>query len=588
MKAPKKVKQFNKSTVRRVLRMLRPEWPFLLLSLLCAAVSSALLLVIPLLVGNAIDLMIGKGSVDWNGVVKNTVQIGVCAGITALSQWLMSVLNNRMAYGMVYRLRKEAFEKLQKLPVSYLDSHSVGEIVSRIMTDAEQFTEGLLLGFNQFFTGMIAIFGTIGIMLSIQASVAAVVIFITPLSLFVASFIASRTYKLFRKQSEVRAEETAMIDEYIGNSKVVAAFGQEKAAQEQFDEINGRLRKWSLKALFISSTTNPGTRFVNNLVYAGVALAGAMLCLSPGAAFTVGRLTAFLSYATQYTKPFNEISGVIAEIQNSLACAARMFELLDETPVPPDAENAVVLKNVDGTVALSDVAFSYTPERELIRNLNLQVEAGQRIAIVGPTGCGKTTVINLLMRFYDVDKGRILVSGTDIRNVTRASLRASWGMVLQETWLRAATVRENIAMGKPEATMEEVVAAARAVHADSFIRRLPQGYDTVLGENGGSLSQGQKQLLCIARVMLAPPPMLILDEATSSIDTRMELKIQNAFAELMRGRTSFIVAHRLSTIQEADVILVMREGRIVEQGSHKELLQKGGFYADLYNSQFEK
>lgn len=588
MKAPKKAKQFNQRTVRRVLTLLRPEWPFLLLSLLFAAVSSVLLLIIPLLVGNAVDLMIGKGNVDWNGVVQIAIQIGVCVGATALSQWLMNVLNNRIVYGMVYRLRKEAFEKLQKLPVAYLDSHSVGEIVSRMITDAEQFTEGLLLGFNQFFTGVITIIGTIGIMLSIKVSVAVVVIFITPLSLFVASFIASRTYKLFQKQSEVRAEQTAMIDEYIENHKVVAAFGQEEAAQKQFDEINGRLQKCSLKALFISSTTNPSTRFVNNLVYAGVALTGAMLCLPLGAAaFTVGRLTAFLSYATQYTKPFNEISGVVAEIQNSLACAARLFELLDEEPIPADAENAVILKNVDGTVSLSGVAFSYTPERELIRDLNLQVKAGQRVAIVGPTGCGKTTVINLLMRFYDVDGGEIRVSGVDIRKMTRASLRASWGMVLQETWLRAATVHENIAMGKPDATMEEIVAAARAVHADSFIRRLPQGYDTVLGENGGSLSQGQKQLLCIARVMLAPPPMLILDEATSSIDTRMELKIQNAFAELMRGRTSFIVAHRLSTIEEADVILVMRDGKIVEQGSHTELLQKGGFYAHLHNSQFE-
>lgn len=588
MKAPKKSKQFSKGTVRRVLRMLRPELPFLILSLLFAAVSSILLLVIPLLTGNAIDLMVGKNNVDWTGVARNALQIGVCVGITALAQWLMNVLNNRIAYGMVYRLRKEAFEKLQKLPLSYLDSHSAGEIVSRMMTDAEQFTEGLLLGFNQFFTGIITIFGTVGIMLAIQPGIAAVVIFITPLSLFVASFIATRTYKFFKKQSEVRAEETAMIDEYIGNHKVVAAFGQEESAQKQFDEINGRLQKCSLKALFISSTTNPSTRFVNNLVYAGVALVGAMLCLPLGAAaFTVGRLTAFLSYATQYTKPFNEISGVVAEIQNSLACAARVFELLDERPIPPDAEDAVTLEAVTGSVTLADVAFSYTPERELIRDLNLQVKPGQRVAIVGPTGCGKTTVINLLMRFYDVDSGKISIDGTEIQKIKRSSLRASWGMVLQETWLRAATVRENIAMGKPDATMEEIVAAARAVHADSFIRRLPQGYDTVLGENGGSLSQGQKQLLCIARVMLAPPPMLILDEATSSIDTRMELKIQNAFAELMTGRTSFIVAHRLSTIQEADVILVMRDGKIIEQGSHETLLQKGGFYARLYNSQFE-
>ena len=588
MKAPKKSKRFDKNTVRRILALLRTELPFLILSLLCAAASSVLLLVIPLLTGNAIDWMVGKGNVNWNGVVKIAIQIGICVLVTALAQWLMNALNNRMVYGMVYRLRKDAFEKLQRLPIAYLDSHAAGETVSRMIADAEQFSEGLLLGFNQFFTGVITIFGTIGIMFFISPAVAVVVIFITPLSLFVASFIASRTYKLFQKQSEVRAEETAMIDEYIGNHKVVSAFGQEDAAQKRFDEINNRLQKCSLKALFLSSTTNPGTRFVNNLVYAGVALAGAMLCLPLGAAaFTVGRLTAFLAYATQYTKPFNEISGVVAEIQNSLACAARLFELLDEKPVPPDAEGALTLQGVSGAVSLSGVAFSYTPDRELIRDLNLDVAPGQRVAIVGPTGCGKTTVINLLMRFYDVDSGSISIDGTDIQKMKRASLRASWGMVLQETWLRAATVRENIAMGKPEATMEEIVAAARAVHADSFIRRLPQGYDTVLGENGGSLSQGQKQLLCIARVMLAPPPMLILDEATSSIDTRMELKIQNAFAELMRGRTSFIVAHRLSTIEEADVILVMRDGHIIEQGSHKELLKAGGFYAHLYNSQFE-
>ena len=588
MKAPKESTQFNKGTLRRVLRLLRPEWPFLLLSLLFAALSSALLLVIPLLTGNAIDLMIGKDQVNWNGVFTIALQIGVCVLITALSQWLMNVLNNRMAYGMVYRLRKKAFHKLQELPLSYLDSHPVGEIVSRMMTDADQFTEGLLLGFNQFFTGIITIFGTLGIMLTIKPSVALVVILITPLSLFVASFIASRTYRLFKKQAEVRAEQTAMIDEYIGNQKVVAAFGQEKAAQVQFDEINKRLQKASLKALFISSTTNPSTRFVNNLVYAGVALTGTLLCLPLGAAaFTVGRLTAFLSYATQYTKPFNEISGVVAELQNSLACASRLFELLDEQSVPPDAENALELSSVDGTVTLTDVAFSYTPDRELIRDLNLTVRACQRVAIVGPTGCGKTTLINLLMRFYDIDSGEIQISGVNIQNLKRASLRASWGMVLQETWLKAGTVRENIAMGKPDATIEEITAAARAVHADSFIRRLPQGYDTLLGENGGSLSQGQKQLLCIARVMLSPPPMLILDEATSSIDTRMELKIQNAFAELMRGRTSFIVAHRLSTIQEADVILVMRNGKIIEQGNHAQLLAENGFYAYLYNSQFE-
>lgn len=587
MKNPKKPR-FNHETVRRVLRLLRPDLPRLILSLFFALVSSVLLLVIPLLTGNAIDLIVGQNNVDWDGVFYNAVGIAVCVCVTAVAQWSMNALNNRIAYGMVYRLRQEAFEKLQKLPLAYLDSHSVGEIVSRMMTDAEQFADGLLMGFNQFFTGIVTIVGTLGIMLWIKPSIAVVVILITPLSLFAAAFIASRTYSMFKKQSEVRAEQTAMIDEYIGDHKVVAAFGREDEGQAEFDEINERLGKCSLRALFFSSTTNPSTRFVNNLVYAGVALTGALLCLPLGsAAFTVGRLTAFLSYANQYTKPFNEISGVLAEIQNALACAARLFELLDEEPIPPDAPDARVLEHADGSVTLSDVAFSYTPDRELIRDLNLNVRPGQRIAIVGPTGCGKTTVINLLMRFYDVNDGSVAVSGTDIRQLTRASLRASWGMVLQETWLRAATVRENIAFGKPDATMEEVVAAAKAVHADSFIRRLPDGYETVLGENGGSLSQGQKQLLCIARVMLCPPPMLILDEATSSIDTRMELKIQNAFAELMRGRTSFIVAHRLSTIESADVILVMNQGHILEQGSHAELLAANGFYAHLYNSQFE-
>lgn len=588
MKTRKSTPKFDRKTVRRVLKLLRAELPLFLLSLLCALVASALLLAIPLFVGNAIDLIVGKNNVDWDGVLRYAVLIGVCVLVTAVAQWTMTALNNRIAYGMVARLRNEAFRKLQKLPLSYLDSHSSGGIVSRMMTDVEQFTDGLLMGFNQFFTGIVTIAGTIGIMLAINPKIAAVVILITPLSLFAASFIASRTYSMFKKQSEVRAEQTAMIDEYIGNHKTVVAFGHENEGQAEFDEINERLGKCSLRALFFSSTTNPTTRFVNNLVYAGVALTGALLCLPIGAsAFTVGRLTAFLSYANQYTKPFNEISSVLAEIQNALACAARLFELLDEEPVAPDAPDAVVLEHADGTVRLSDVAFSYTPDRELIRDLNLDVKAGQRVAIVGPTGCGKTTVINLLMRFYDVNGGSISVSGTDVRNMTRASLRGAWGMVLQETWLRAATVRENIAMGKPEATREEVVAAAKAVHADSFIRRLPNGYDTVLGENGGSLSQGQKQLLCIARVMLCPPPMLILDEATSSIDTRMELKIQNAFAELMRGRTSFIVAHRLSTVEEADVILVMKDGRVVEQGNHSSLLAANGFYAHLYNSQFK-
>ena len=588
MKNRKKTPKFARGTVRRVLKLLRPDLPALLLSLLCALVSAVLLLVIPLYTGRAIDLIVGPGQVDRNGVLSYAVRIGICVGVTALAQWSMNALNNRIAYGMVYRLRRDAFARLQELPLSYLDSRSVGDVVSRMMTDADQFADGLLMGFNQFFTGVVTIFGTLGIMLWISPRIALVVILITPLSLFVAAFIASRTFAMFRKQAEVRAEQTAMIDEYVGDHKVVVAFGREDEGQAEFDEINDRLGKCSLRAIFFSSTTNPSTRFVNNLVYAGVALVGALLCLPlSAAAFTVGRLVTFLAYANQYTKPFNELSGVLAEIQNALACASRLFELLDEPTEAPDAPDARVLERADGTVTLSDVAFSYVPDRELIRDLNLSVLPGQRIAIVGPTGCGKTTVINLLMRFYDVNGGSVAVSGEDIRRLTRASLRASWGMVLQETWLRAATVRENIAMGRPEATMEEVVAAAKAVHADGFIRRLPQGYDTVLGENGGSLSQGQKQLLCIARVMLCPPPMLILDEATSSIDTRMELKIQNAFAELMRGRTSFIVAHRLSTIEGADRILVMREGRVVEQGSHAELLAAGGFYARLYNSQFE-
>ena len=578
----------DRKTLGRVLKLIRPDLPLLLLSLLFALLSSILLLVIPLLTGDAIDHIVGAGNVAWDRVVRDAILIGVCVAGTALSQWAMNVLNNRVAYGTVCRLRDLAFEKLQRLPVSYLDSHAVGDTVSRMMTDAEQFADGLLLGFSQLFTGVVTIAGTLTVMLILRPAVAAVVILVTPLSLFVASFIASRTYSLFRKQSQVRAEQTAMIDEYIGNHKTVVAFGQEENGQAAFDAINARLGKCSLRALFFSSITNPSTRFVNNLVYAGVALAGALLCLPLGAAtFTVGQLTVFLSYANQYTKPFNEISGVLAELQNATACAARVLELLDEPELPPDRPGARVLAGADGSVLLSDVCFSYTPDRDLIRDLDLTVLPGQRVAIVGPTGCGKTTVINLLMRFYDVDAGSISVSGTDIRDLTRASLRASWGMVLQETWLRSATVRENICMGKPDATEEELIAAAEAVHADAFIRRLPQGYDTVLGENGGSLSQGQKQLLCIARVMLAPPPMLILDEATSSIDTRMELKIQNAFARLMEGRTSFIVAHRLSTVESADVILVMRDGKIVEQGSHAALLAQNGFYARLYNSQFE-
>lgn len=588
-KQPKQKKQgFDLVTAKRVLGLIRSSRWLLVASLFCAAVSSVLTLAVPLLIGNAVDEMIGPGTVHIKQVITYCVAIGVCALVTALAQWVMNVLNNRMAFHLVYRLRKEAFDKLQHLPLSYLDSHSTGGLLSRMVNDVDQFTDGLLLGFNQFFTGVLTILGTLIIMLTIKPGVALVVIFVTPLSLFVASFIASRTYAMFKLQTETRAEQTAMIDEYVGNHKVVTAFGYEDEAQVAFDEINERLRKCSLRATFFSSITNPSTRFVNNLVYAGVALVGALLCLpSLGAAFTVGRLTSFLSYANQYTKPFNEISDVFAEFQNSLACAARLFELLDEAVVPPDAPDARVLEHADGRVELSDVAFSYSPDRELIRDLNLSVRPGERIAIVGPTGCGKTTVINLLMRFYDVDSGSISVSGTDIRDLTRSSLRAGWGMVLQETWLRAGTVRENLTFGKPDATDEEMIAAAKAAHADSFIRRLPNGYDTVLGEGGGELSQGQKQLLCIARVMLAPPPMLILDEATSSIDTRMELKIQNAFAQLMKGRTSFVVAHRLSTIESADCILVMKAGQIIEQGSHRELLAQNGFYAHLYNSQFE-
>ena len=580
-----KARGFDTKTIRRILRDLKHYRPALALSLLLAAANVALLLYVPFLTGQAIDLIVSRGNVDVGGVVRIAVIIGVCTLAAALSQWLMNVINNRITYGLVRKLRRDAFEKLQRLPISYLDSHSVGEIVSRMMTDVDQFTDGLLMGFAQFFTGILTILGTLVIMLCIRPGIALVVILVTPLSLFVASFIAKRTYSMFQKQSETRAEQTAMIDEYIGNHKVVVAFGREDEAQEEFNEINERLGKHALRATFFSSLTNPTTRFVNNLVYAGVALTGALLAIG-GGGFTVGQLSVFLSYANQYTKPFNEISGVLTELQNALACAARLFELMDETEVTPDAPDARVLTEVDGTVSLENVAFSYVPDRELIRDLNLSVRQGQRIAIVGPTGCGKTTVINLLMRFYDVCDGSIKVSGTDVREITRSSLRQNWGMVLQDTWLRNASVHENICMGKPDATDEEMIAAAKAAHAHSFIKRLPQGYDTVLGENGGTLSQGQKQLLCIARVMLSLPPMLILDEATSSIDTRMELKIQGAFAEMMRGRTSFIVAHRLSTIESADVILVMQNGRIVEQGDHETLLAKKGFYHHLYSCQF--
>ena len=585
MKKPFKKEGYDKSTLKRVFAGLKPYRTLLILSLLFAVASVYFTLRIPLLTGEAIDHMIGVDNVDFSAVISICIRIGICALLCAVCQWLMNVLNNHITYGMVKQLRADAFEKLQRLPLSYLDQHPVGETVSRMISDADQFTDGLLMGFAQFFTGILTIFGTLIIMLTVRWQVALVVLLVTPLSLFAASFIAKRSYTMFRKQSETRAEQTAMIDEYIGNHKVVLAFSHEDEAQKDFDEVNRRLGKCSLRATFFSSITNPSTRFVNNLVYAGVALCGAILAIG-GTGFTVGSLSVFLNYANQYTKPFNEISGVLTELQNALACAARVYELLDETEILPDAKDAKVLTAADGSVELRDVAFSYVPEKELIRNLSLSVKPGQRIAIVGPTGCGKTTLINLLMRFYDVNSGSISVSGTDIRDLTRGSLRASWGMVLQDTWLRAATVRENICMGRPDAGEEEMIAAAKAAHAHSFICRLPNGYDTVLGENGGSLSQGQKQLLCIARVMLCLPPMLILDEATSSIDTRMELKIQKAFAEMMCGRTSFIVAHRLSTIENADVILVMKDGKIIEQGNHHELLAKEGFYSHLYNSQF--
>ncbi len=576
----------GRSTVWRVIGAMRHYRMTFFLSLILSAITVALTLYVPLLTGKAVDAIVGEGNVDFAAVSAILVAIGISTAGSAAAQWVMNVINNRIVYGMIRRLRREAFSKLQRLPISYLDSHPIGDTLSRMMTDVDQLADGLLMGFSQFFTGLLTILGTLVIMLIMQWQIALVVLLVTPLSLFVASFIAKRTYSMFRLQSRTRAEETAMIEEYITHHNVVLAFGQEDEAEEKFNEINGRLGKCSLRATFFSSLTNPCTRFVNNLVYAGVALSGALLSVSTGGAFSVGALSVFLNYANQYTKPFNEISGVLTELQNALACAARLFELMDAEEVPADPEGARVPEEAVGAVELSDVAFSYRPEQELIRDLNLSVSPGQRIAIVGPTGCGKTTVINLLMRFYDVKEGAISVDGTDIRLINRASLRKSWGMVLQDTWLRAATVRENICMGRPDATEEEMVAAARAAHAHSFISRLPEGYDTVLGENGGELSVGQKQLLCIARVMLALPPMLILDEATSSIDTRMEHKIQAAFSQMMQGRTTFIVAHRLSTIESADRILVMKDGRVIEQGTHRELLAAGGFYHQLYNSQF--
>ena len=574
----------RKATLTRVLHKIRPYSLFVVCSLIVAAVSVAAQLYIPILCGDAIDLMLGKGNVDFAGVGRIIVEVLVVAVVAAFAQWLLSVCNNRITFSVSRDLRNEALRKIQTLPLSYLDSHPSGDIVSRMVADVDTFADGLLMGFTQLFSGVLTILGTLLFMLSENVVITLVVVCITPLSLLVASFLAKRSYKYFQGQSSVRGEQTALVNEMIEGQKVVQAFGHEAESLDAFDEVNGRLQNVSLKAIFFSSMTNPATRFVNNIVYAGVGLVGALYAVRGG--ITIGQLSVFLNYANQYTKPFNEISGVVTELQNALACAARVFELLDADDQIPETENAAVLQP-DGHVQLEDVSFRYLPDRPLIEGLSLDVKPGQRIAIVGPTGCGKTTLINLLMRFYDVNGGAIKVSGTDIRSVTRASLRGSYGMVLQDTWLRAGTVRENIAYGKPDATLDEVVAAAKAAHADSFIRRLPDGYDTVIAEDGGNISQGQKQLLCIARVMLCLPPMLILDEATSSIDTRTEVRIQKAFARMMQGRTSFIVAHRLSTIREADVILVMKDGHIVEQGNHDELLAAGGFYAKLYNSQFE-
>ncbi|MBQ6823235.1 MAG: ABC transporter ATP-binding protein [Clostridia bacterium] len=576
-------KNDSKAALRGVLRRLRPYTGWVILSILLATVTVVLSLYIPILVGKAIDCIIEPGKVDFARIADLFLQIGIAAGVTALLQWVMNAINNKITYQVIEDVREEAIRKIQKLPVSYLDAHSSGDIVSRIIADVDQFADGLLLGFTQLFTGVVTILVTLIFMLTIHPGITALVVVLTPLSLLMARFIASRTFKMFKKQTETRGEQTAFIDEMITNQKVVKAFHREEENADRFDEINGRLEKASLKATFFSSLTNPCTRFINNVIYALVALCGALVALGGG--LTVGGLTCFLSYANQYTKPFNEISGVITELQSALACAARIFELTDQAPVLQETGREE-LKQVEGHVDLEQVAFSYTPEKKLIQGLELDVQPGQRVAVVGPTGCGKTTLINLLMRFYDVDEGNIRVEGRDIRTVTRRSLRRNYGMVLQDTWLRAGTVKENIAMGKPDATDEEIIAAAKASHAHSFIKRLPQGYDTLLTEDGGNLSQGQRQLLCIARVMLCLPPMLILDEATSSIDTRTELKIQDAFAKMMKGRTSFIVAHRLSTIRDADVILVMKDGNIIEQGNHETLLAQGGFYATLYNSQF--
>lgn len=581
----KKIRSEQSETLKKVLRYLKRYWFFLALSFGLAAITVASTLYIPLLTGDAVDCVIGKGQVDFTGIFAVLKRMAMVIGVTAVAQWGMNICNNKMTYQIVRDIRNEAFAKLEILPLKYLDGHPSGEVVSRIIADVDQFADGLLMGFTQLFTGVLTIVGTIGFMLSVNVGITLVVLLITPVSMIVASFIAKKTFTMFRLQSEARGEQTALIDEMIGNQKVVQAFGHEKDAMEQFGEINERLRKYSLRAIFFSSITNPSTRFVNSLVYTGVGVTGALAAIS--GRMTVGQLTAFLNYANQYTKPFNEISGVVTELQNAIACAGRVFELIEEEPQVPEPADATALTDVEGRVDLEHVAFSYRPDQKLIEDLNLAVKPGERVAIVGPTGCGKTTVINLLMRFYDVDAGSISVEGDDIRQVTRKSLRSSYGMVLQDTWLRSGTVRENILIGKPDATEEEMIEAAKNSHAHSFIKRLPKGYDTVIGEDGGGLSQGQKQLLCITRLMLCRPPMLILDEATSSIDTRTEMKIQNAFARLMEGHTSFIVAHRLSTIREADVILVMKDGHVIEQGDHESLLAKKGFYAKLYNSQFE-
>ena len=573
-------------TLRKVFSYMKHYLPLLILSLVLAAIMVILTLYFPILTGQAIDLIVGTGNVGFAGILAIVEKALIVIALTAIAQWLMNICNNRMTYHIVRDIRKDAFDKIEKLPLSYIDSHSHGDLVSRVIADVDAFAEGLLMGFTQLFSGVATIIGTLLFMLSIDVKITLVVVLITPLSLFVASYIAKKTFSMFHLQSQTRGEQTALIEEMIGNQKVVQAFTHEDEALEQFEEINERLRKCSLRAIFFSSLTNPSTRFVNSIVYAAVGIVGAFTAISGG--ISVGQLSSFLSYANQYTKPFNEISGVITELQNALACAARIFELIEEEPEIPDAPDAVELGEAEGRIEASNVAFSYMPEQKLIENFNLQVSPGQRVAIVGPTGCGKTTLINLLMRFYAVNSGSISVEGEDIRHITRKSLRKNYGMVLQETWLKSGTIRENIIMGKPDATEEEIIAAAKAAHAHSFIKRLPKGYDTVIGEDGGSLSQGQKQLLCITRVMLCLPPMLILDEATSSIDTRTEMRIQKAFTVMMKGRTSFIVAHRLSTIREADVILVMNEGKIVEQGNHKELLEKNGFYANLYNSQFSK